>query len=166
VAWSTCRPDGSTSRHTAPELPLSATDGAPAIDGDDRHDAELATDAPSSEWVGASRPQAPGQRGVGGDRELLGAVAQAIEVAGRDPARARVRRLADHDPVELERVPDRLVDLEADLLSVEHERRGRRGQLRRGQQLRGGCAGGAGHPVSGAWPGRPDGGGGGRDRSS
>ena len=84
--------------------------------------------------VPAEGAQAAGERRVGRDVQQVRAVAQRAEVVGPDPARARVGGLAEQDAVELERVPDRLVDLERHLLAVQHDRARARGARRRAEQ--------------------------------
>ena len=83
----------------------------------------------------ASEPEGRGR--VGGDVHVLGAVAQAAQVAGLQEARAGVRGLGAVDPVELGGMADRFVNLEHHLLGVDHDR----GDARRagvGSQERGG----------------------------
>src|SRR3954453_11084398 len=66
----------------------------------------------------------PARRGrVGSDVHVLGAVAQRAEIVRLEEARARVGGLGAVDPVELRRVPHRLVNLELHLLGVDDDRR-------------------------------------------
>ena len=73
--------------------------------------------------VPAERAEAERRRRVGGDVHVLGAVAEAAEVARLEEARARVGGFGAVDAVELGRVADRLVHLEHHLLGVDDDRR-------------------------------------------
>ena len=72
------------------------------------------------------RAERAGQRRVGGDRHEVGAEPQRPELGQVQPGRPGVRGLPAEDPVQLGRVPDRLVDLQRHLLAAEDQRRSRR----------------------------------------
>ena len=69
-------------------------------------------------------PERAGDRRVGGDvqRARSRSAGRAPRSSGRDPARARVGRLAEQHAVELQRVADRLVQLQRELLGVQDDR--------------------------------------------
>src|SRR5207248_4647594 len=73
--------------------------------------------------VEGERAEPAGHRRVGGDVHALGAVAERAEVAGAQEARARVGGLGAVHAVELDRMADRLVQLEVHLVRVEDDRR-------------------------------------------
>ena len=83
------------------------------------------------------RPDAPGERGIGGDVHELAPVAKLPAVLRMDEGGARVGLLHPEDAVELDGVTDRLVHLELHLAAVEHQRRDLARALLRGQQLDG-----------------------------
>ena len=84
--------------------------------------------------VVAERAERARDRRVDGDVHQLRAVAQRAELGQVEPGRAGVGRLPAEDPVELDGVPDRLVDLQRHLLAAE-DQRGLAGRAqRRGEQ--------------------------------
>ena len=87
--------------------------------------------------VVAERAEPAGQRGVGGDRDQIARVAHRSPVARGEPRRAGVGLLHAEHAVELDRVADRLVDLQLHLPGVEHERGDLARALRRREQLDG-----------------------------
>ena len=73
--------------------------------------------------VVAERAEPAGQRGVGGDRDEVARVAHRAAVAGGEPRRAGVGLLHAEHAIELDRVTDRLVDLQLHLPGIEHQGR-------------------------------------------
>jgi hypothetical protein len=102
--------------------------------------------------VVAEAAHGAGQRGVGRDLHHLAAEAQAAEPGGLEPRGAGERGLPAQDPIELDGVTDRLVDLQCHLVGVEHDRRralGALGSFQQGDRLLR-HRGGAGHEVEAA----------------
>jgi hypothetical protein len=85
--------------------------------------------------VVAERGERAGDGRVGGDVHQLRAVLQAPELAEVEEAGAGEGGLPPEDAVELDRVTDRLVDLQGELARLEHEVHLAGGALGGGEQL-------------------------------
>ncbi len=84
--------------------------------------------------VEAERPERAGDRRVDRDVHQLRAVLQRADLGQVEPGRAGVGGLPAEDAVELDGVPDRLVDLQRHLLAAEDQRRLAARARRRRQQ--------------------------------
>ena len=130
-------------RRAAPSARTMPPDVRPTSGAESRPD-RTPTHVPSltmsTAWAGTPSssypklPSAPGQGGVGGDVHEVGAVAHRTELGGVEPRGARERGLPPEDPVELDGVPDRLVDLERHLLAAQDQGGGLLRALRRAEQ--------------------------------